>query len=181
MSREFDDKLDHAARQLATEMPPRRDLWPGIEQAIRVPAGRRMPWFAQAAAVVLLVGASSAITYVSVKGDATPAISVSPDLVFEQAAFGRNYHLGPGFQDARRSLRAQLDTELARLSPEAQADIQANLDVIHEAIVEINTALEEEPDNVLLQSKLLGAYREELTLLRRVSGLTRNVMTRNDI
>ena len=53
--------------------------------------------------------------------------------------------------------------------------------MIHNAIVEINTALEQEPDNVLLQSKLLGAYREELTLLRRVSGLTRNVMTRNDI
>ena len=60
-------------------------------------------------------------------------------------------------------------------------DIQDNLDVIQKAIVEINTALEQEPDNVLLQSKLLGAYREELTLLRRVSGLTRNVMTRNDI
>ena len=87
----------------------------------------------------------------------------------------------PGFQDARRSLRAQLDAELARLSPEAQTDIQDNLDVIHEAIVEINAALKQEPDNVLLQSKLLGAYREELTLLRRVSGLTRNVMTRNDI
>jgi hypothetical protein len=33
----------------------------------------------------------------------------------------------------------------------------------------------------MLQQKLLGAYREELTLLRRVGGLTRNVMMRNDI
>lgn len=181
MNKEFDDKLDTAARQLATEMSPGRDLWPGIEQAIRVPPRRRTPWYAQAAAVVLLVGASSAVTYVAVRGDAGPTVSVSPELVFEQAAFGGNYHLGPGFQDARRSLRAQLDAELQRLSPEAQVDIQANLDVIHAAIVEINAALEEEPDNVLLQSKLLGAYREELTLLRRVSGLTRNVMTRNDI
>ena len=180
MNKEFDDKLDYAARQLATEMAPERDLWPGIEQAIRVPR-RQMPWYAQAAAVVLLIGASSAVTYVAVKGEGGPTIAVSPELVFEQAAFGGNYHLGPDFQDARRSLRAQLDTELGRLSPEAQADIQANLDVIHGAIVEINTALEKEPDNVLLQSKLLGAYREELTLLRRVSGLTRNVMTRNDI
>ena len=181
MNKEFDDKLDHAARQLATEVAPERDLWPGIEQAIKVPSRRQMPWYAQAAAIVLLVGASSAVTYVAVKGDGSPTIAVSPELVFEQAAFGGNYHLGPGFQDARRSLRVQLDTELRRLSPEAQADIQANLDVIHGAIVEINTALEKEPDNVLLQSKLLGAYREELTLLRRVSGLTRNVMTRNDI
>ena len=90
MNKEFDDKLDYAARQLATEMAPERDLWPGIEQAIKVPPRRQMPWYAQAAAVVLLVGASSAVTYVAVKGDGSPTIAVSPDLVFEQAAFGGN-------------------------------------------------------------------------------------------
>ena len=176
----FDDKLDQAARQLATEATPGRDLWPGIEQAIRTPR-RRTPWYAQAAAVVLLVGASSAVTYVAVKGDGGPMVAVSPELIFEKAAFGGDYHLGPDFQDARNSLRAQLDAELDRLSLEAQEDIQSNLDVIHSAIVEISTALEQEPDNVLLQQKLLRAYREELTLLRRVGGLTRNVMMRNDI
>jgi hypothetical protein len=176
----FDDKLDQAARQLATEITPERDLWPGIEQAIRTPR-RRMPWYAQAAAVVLLVGASSSITYLAVKNSPGTNVSVSQELVFERAAFGGDYHLGPGFQAARNSLRAQLDEELDRLSPQAQQDIQANLDVIHAAIVEINTALEQEPDNVLLQQKLLRAYREELALLRRVGGLTRNVMIRNDI
>jgi hypothetical protein len=176
----FDDRLDQAARQLAKEVSPERDLWPGIEQAIRTPR-RRTPWLAQAAAVVLLVGASSGITYLAVKDDAGPMVEVRPELVFEKAAFGGDYNLGPGFQDARNSLRAQLDAELASLSPEAQRDIQANLDVIHEAIVQINTALERDPDNVLLQQQLLRAYREELTLLRRVGGLTRNVMARNDI
>jgi hypothetical protein len=176
----IDDKLDQAARQLATEVAPQRDLWPGIEQAIRTPR-RRMPWYAQAAAVVLLVGGSSGVTYLAVKDSSGPTVSVSPELVFERAAFGGDYHLGPGFQAARNSLRAQLDAELGRLSPEAQQDIQANLDVIHGAIIEINTALEQEPDNALLQQKLLRAYREELALLRRVSGLTRNVMIRNDI
>ena len=139
------------------------------------------PWLAQAAAVILLVGASSGITYLAVKDNAGPVISVEPELVFEKAAFGGDYNLGPDFQDARNSLRAQLEAELANLSPEAQLDIQANLDVIHTAIVEINTALAQEPDNVLLQQQLLRAYREELALLRRVGGLTRNVMIRNDI
>jgi hypothetical protein len=176
----IDDKIDKAARQLATEMAPERDLWPGIEQAIRTPR-RRMPWYAQAAAVVLLVGASSSITYLAVDNTSQPIVSVSPELVFERAAFGGDYHLGPGFQAARNSLRAQLDVELERLSPEARQDIQANLDVIHGAIIEINSALEQEPDNVLLQQQLLRAYREELALLHRVSGLTRNVMIRNDI
>jgi hypothetical protein len=176
----FDDKLDKAARQLATEIAPERDLWPGIEQAIRTPQ-RRTPWYAQAAAVLLLVGASSGITYLAVNDSAAPTVSVAPELVFERAAFGGDYHLGPGFQAARNNLRAQLDAEFGRLSPEAQQDVQANLDVIHNAIIEINTALEQQPDNVLLQQQLLRAYREELALLRRVGGLTRNVMTRNDI
>ena len=176
----FDDKLDRAARQLATEITPERDLWPGIEQAIRTPR-RQTPWLAQAAAVVLLIGASSGITYLAVKDGGGPVVGVAPDLIFERAAFGGEYHLGPGFQAARNSLRAQLDAELGQLSPETQADIQANLDVIHAAIVEINNALAEEPDNVLLQQKLLRAYREELALLRRVGGLTRSVMIRNDI
>ena len=136
---------------------------------------------AQAAAVVLLVGTSSAVTYFATRDNSGPVISVSPELVFEQAAFGGNYHLGPGFQDARNSLRDDLDIELARLSDEAREDVQANLELIHQVIIDINKALEQEPDNVLLQQKLLQAYREELTLLRRVGGLTRNVMRRNDI
>lgn len=175
-----DERIDRAAKRLATEMAPERDLWPGIEQAIRTPR-RSAPWYAQAAAVILLVGASSGITYLAVKDEAGPAVAITPELVFERAAFGGDYHLGPGFQDARNSLRAQLDAELDQLALKAQQDVRANLDVIHDAIVEINAALEQEPDNVLLQQKLLRAYREELALLRRVGGLTRNVMIRNDI
>ena len=182
MTKEFDDKLDRTAQQLATEISPERDLWPGIAEAIAAPKRSRWtPMLAQAAAVVLLVGTSSAVTYIATKDSSGPVVSVAPELVFEQAAFGGNYHLGPGFQDARNSLRDDLDIELARLSDAAREDVQANLELIHQAIIEINKALEQEPDNVLLQQKLLQAYREELTLLRRVGGLTRDVMRRNDI
>jgi len=181
MTEEFDDKLDRAARQLATEISPERDLWPEIATAISRPKRSRWtPMLAQAAAVVLLVGASSLVTYVAVKNDG-PTVNIQPELVFEHTSFGANHNLGPGFQDARNGLRAELDAELARLSPEARADIQANLDLIHQAITDINAVLEEEPGNIHLQQKLLQAYGEELTLLRRVGGLTRNVMMRNDI
>ena len=183
MTDTFDDKLDRAARQLATEISPDRDLWHGIADAIE-PAPRRSRWtpmLAQAAAVVLLVGASSGITYVLTSGSGGPVTQIAPELVFEQATFGTDYNLGPEFQEARDGLRAELDAEMERLSPEARENVQANLDLIHMAIVDINAALAEQPDNVVLQQKLLRAYREELTLLRRVGGLTRNVMTRNDI
>lgn len=177
-----DDKLMTAARRLTTEIAPERDLWPTIAAAIQTPRRRRWtPMFAQAAAVVLLIGASSAVTYVAVKDQQQPITQVKPELMFEQTSFGNRYNLGPDFQDARAELAAQLDVELARLSPEARAAVEANLEFVQQAIFDINQALAEEPDNVHLQSKLLMAYREELSLLRRVSGLTRNIMMRNDI
>ena len=104
----FDDKLDQAARQLATEVTPERDLWPGIEQAIRTPR-RQTPWLAQAAAVVLLIGASSSITYLAMKDGDDPLVGVAPDLVFERAAFGGEYHLGPGFTNNTLGLDGEVE------------------------------------------------------------------------
>ncbi|NND47310.1 MAG: hypothetical protein HKN55_06565 [Woeseiaceae bacterium] len=177
-----DDKLAAAAKRLNTEISPDRDLWAGIANAIHSP--RRPRWtamFAQAAAIVLLIGASSAVTYVAVKGQQGPVTSVAPDLIFEQTSFGSRYTLGPDFQDARNSLVAQLDVELARLSPQTRAEIATNLEFLQQAIFDINQALERDPGNAHLQAKLIKAYRDELSVLRRVGGLTRNVMMRNDI
>lgn len=178
-----DDKLMKDARRLATEIRPQRDLWAGIEDAIKAPPKRRWtPMLAQAAAVVMLVGASSAITYMTMKDSATvTTVAVSPDMIFEQASFGSRYTLGPDFQDARNGLVAELNVELARLSPESKKDIETNLTLIHDAINAMNVELEKDPDNTLLQEQLLRMYHEELSLLRRVSGLSRNVMMRNDI
>jgi hypothetical protein len=185
-----DDKLTAAARKLSTGISPGRDLWPGIAEAIEepvprrswVPLGGRTTLFAQAAAIVLLIGASSSLTYVIVKGQQQPVVIVSsPGMVFEQTSFANRYSLGPGFEDARSALAEDLKIELARLSPESRANVETNLKLIHDAISDMNNALEEEPNNILLQEQLLRAYREELALLRRVSSLTRNVMMRNDI
>ena len=177
-----DDKLMQAAGRLSAEISPERDLWPGISEAIEKPAPRRWaPLLAQAAAVVMLVGTSSTITYMIMKdGGPTPVIA-SPDMLFEQASFANRYTLGPGFQDARDALVADLDFELRRLSPESRQDIETNLSLIHRAIFDINKALENEPEDLFLQERLLRTYREELMLLRRVGRLTRNVMLRNDI
>ncbi len=177
-----DDKVMQAAAKLATEISPERDLWSGIAEAIEQPAPKRWsPMLAQAAAVVLLVGASSTITYMATKEDAPTPVIASPDMIFEQASFGNRYSLGPGFQDARNGLIAELEVELQKVSPEAKADIETNLRLIHNAIAEMNEALVADPENIHLQERLLRTYREELALLRRVGGLTRNVMMRNDI
>ncbi len=176
------DELIARARGLATEISPERDLWSGVETAITRPQRSRWtPRFAQAAAVVLLVGASSGLTWLSTK-DRVQVIEVVPaGVVAEQASFGGQYSLGVGYQEAHRDLEAQLQTELARLSPEARKEVELNLAMIRGAIGQINEALAEEPDNPLLQELLLQTYKEELALMQRVGGLTQHVMSRRDI
>jgi hypothetical protein len=178
----FDDKLLKAAARLDREISPQRDLWPGIADAMQTPQRSWWtPMLAQAAAVVLLIGASSAITYVAVKEPQPRVAQIAPELVFERASFGSGYDLGDEFIDARNALVAEMGVELERLIPTSRAEVEVNIGLIQEAIYEINQALEQEPNNTLLQQQLLSAYREELTLLRRVGGLTRNIMQRNDI
>jgi hypothetical protein len=186
------DPLMVAARQLPPGIAPGRDLWPGIAAAIderrEAPSRGRPGWnrlFAQAAAVLLLVGGSSGVTWLAMKQDA-PVVATEPSaevLNFQPVAgsFGSQYHLGAEFVEARNNLEARLEEELKRLPPETRAEVEANLNTIRAAIVEINMALANEPDNALLQQLLVNAYRDELAVMSRVDGMASSVMRRNDI
>lgn len=186
---QFDKDLMARAARLDQEIRPQRDLWPGIEQAIRQPApGRGFGWnvlLAQAAAVILLIGGSSGLTYF-VMSDDDPTLAppiYTGQLAFEpvSGSFGSKYNLGPDFMDARNNLAAQLDSELEKLAPETRIEVKENLAAIHSAIAEINQALDKEPDNPFLQKLLLSAYQDELAAMKRVDGMATSVMRRNDI
>ncbi len=185
MNEERDDKLTSAAAQLAAEIEPRRDLWPDIELAISETAPRRSRWtpmFAQAAAIVLLVGASSGLTYLAVKDDRPVVMpQPAPEYAFERAAFGSSYTLGSDYRDTRADVLARFEKEAGRLSPEERQDVEQSLEVIRSAINEINAALQQDPDNTLLQELLMKTYHEELNVMRKVGGVTQSVMSRRDI
>lgn len=186
---DFDDKLMARAGELPRSVQPERDLWPGIEQVISAPLKpKRAAWntaWAQAAAVVLLVGGSSGLTYVAMTDsvDPTTPVVATPTLVFEpvSGSFGSQYHLGPDYLDARRNLVGRLDDELSNLPPETRDEILINMQTIRQAIEEINNALAREPDNVLLQKLLLDAYRDELGLMMKIDGVANAAMRRDDI
>ena len=185
MNEERDDKLTAAARQLATEVQPRSDLWPDIELAITERAPQRSRWtpmFAQAAAIVLLVGASSGLTYLAVKDDQPVVIpQPAPEYTFKRAAFGSNYTLGVDYLDTRAEVLEQFEQEVERLSPQERQDVEQSLEVIRGAIDDINAALLQDPDNALLQDLLMKTYHEELNVMRKVGGVTQSVMSRRDI
>lgn len=185
------DPLLRAARALPREIAPPHDLWPGIEAAIvrERARGRRQwhRWLAQAAAVVLLVGASSGVTVlVMERGGAGTAPAAGPmePLEFDRVAgvIGDRYHLGPGWVDARNELAANLDAKLAKLPPDTRIAVEANIADIRASIGEINKALSDQPDNRLLRDLLLDAYQEELSLMKKVDSIARSAtMRREDI
>jgi len=183
-----DDALMKAAAALPREIKPGRDLWPGIETSLRTARpghGRWSGMLAQAATVLLLVGGSSGLTYLAVKddGNSLAPVVLDGERVFEpvSGSFGSRYNLGPEFQDARDSLAARLDSEMEKLSPESRVEVQQNLETIRAAIVEINKALANEPDNALLQDLLIRTYRDELALMQKVGGIRNSAMRRTDI
>jgi hypothetical protein len=179
---ERDDQLIAVAGGLSTEISPERDLWPEIAGAIAKPARARWtPMLAQAAAVVLLIGASSGITYLAVKEEPQLVPVVMQDLRFEQAAFGAEHTLGSVYRSAQGDYQSQLKEQLDRLPAETRAEIERNLTLIRNAIAEINVALKENPDNAHLQELLVSSYREQHALMRRVGALTQHVMARKDI
>lgn len=186
----MDEEIVARAAKLSGAVTPKRDLWPEIEKAISAPAIReRSVWntvWAQAAAIVLLVGGSSGLTYMAMTDEVDPTVPdiESPmQLVFEpvSGSFGGRYFLGPDYQDARRLLSGNLDERLNVLSPEARAEVIANIETIQKAIDDINGALAEDPDNTLLQELLIDTYRDELSVMRTVDTISNNAMMRNDI
>ncbi|MDH4072682.1 MAG: hypothetical protein OEV41_06200 [Gammaproteobacteria bacterium] len=186
----FDDALMARAARLATDVRPERDLWPEILQAITAPAApKRNAWntvLARAAAIVLLVGGSSGITYLAMQGGEDPTVPVAAgtgELVFERASadFGQGYSLGPDYTDARRVVSSNLAEQLEALSPAARRDVLQNMELIRTAIDDINRALAGDPDNVLLQQLLINTYRDELAFMRQVDVISNAAMYRGDI
>ena len=188
-----EDDVMELARGLPTDVEPARDLWPGIAAALDEQDGRQAGghgapayrrWFAQAAAVLLLVGASSGLTWLALQDEAgQPASPAGAPLTFEpvSGSVGSQYTLGPDFQDARLSLVERLDAELERLPEETRAEVEKNVAAIRAAIAEINRALADDPDNALLQQLLISTYGEEIAIMRKVDDIAGTAMRRTDI
>lgn len=183
-----DDAIMRAARALPRDVAPARDLWPGIESAIEEeqrPA-RWQRYAGYAAAVVLLVGGSSGVTWMAATGgdEAQPVAAIEPaplEVQTVSASFGGDFVLGQEYLDTRQQLVTRLEARLAELSPEQRAEIERNMAEIRASIDQINTVLADEPDNALLRELLMTAYRDELQMMKRVDGLITTVMRRSDI
>jgi hypothetical protein len=184
--------LDQRLESLPEELPPARDLWPGIEARIRAPEpGRRTSvratpatarswWPLAAAASAVLIAVLGISAYLG----GGPGQEPSPQATLmgeEMPTFGPGYALGSAYHAARAGLADDLERRLDALPPETRAIVVENLETIRRATAEINMALGDDPSNVLLQHQLLAAYQDELAVLAHLQRVTERLPSRNEI
>lgn len=160
-----DPKLDKALDRLPRELPPQRDLWPGIEARIRHRS--RRPLWAYSLAASLLVAAGALWIALGVHRHAAtpqetvPVATVSP---------ANSYF-------AQRAAYAEESVQNApNLSPATRQVILKNLRIIEGSMQDIQLALDHDPNNPRLRSLLFDLYQNEARLM----AATQQAQAQND-
>lgn len=196
--------IRHDAANLP-ELAPSRDLWAGIAARIEAPvidlttrqAPARLPqrrtWQLAAAAVVLMA-ASSGVTYVLTKSDQRSAISeqttvdtvnsstpvaATPDVVVPprpsrdkgSPVLVSSEAVAPEItynQEITR-LRAIVDQRRSSLDPSTVAVVEQSLRAIDQAIADARAALSTDASSPFLNEQLNRALEKKVSVLRRVA------------
>jgi anti-sigma factor RsiW len=163
------------------DVPPSRNLWPGIQARIeRVHQPRRISFarwqLAAAAVVVMAISAGTAwfirggiatgpaaATAPAIQADVEPA--PAPDLV-RPVNFA-----DPQYDAAVADLERTLDERRNDLNPRTVEILERNLKLIDAAIAQARQALEEDPGNAYLNRHLAESRRRKLDLLRRAAAI----------
>lgn len=188
-----DSRLEAQLARLPLDVQPGKDLWSGIEGTIRSNRRRQddgepsdnIPWWSQSwagvAAAVVLVVASSLTTFALVDREAPAVSNASPWALDGVGLQFASYPMGPQYMEARRTLSATLESRVADLQPDTRKAVEASLEEIRQALAEIDEALRDDPNNVLLQQLLLATYQDELAVLSNLNLMTRNLAVRTDL
>jgi len=201
-------ELDRRIAALPKAVEPGRDLWPGIEARLDegVQQGeddgtpsRYLWWGAAAAAVCVAALLPLLLRDAPATGDPVPIATVPavvPSTGSQSDASGldtvgqqlrlRNAAVtsvqpGPEYQAARAELLGLLERRLQELAPEDREIVVRNIETIRSALEEIDGALQDNPDDPLLQELMLQTYQKELDVMARVNGLAGPALRRTDL
>jgi anti-sigma factor RsiW len=178
------------ARSL-TDLPPARDLWPGVaagigappQQASRVVEMRTARRFSftlpqlVAAGLALMILSGAMVWMARLGGDRTdfPAIGAveapgPAEAIAVPATFAEAH-----YDDAIADLQQTLDAGRAKLDPETVRVLEANLVAIDRAIEQCREALAADPANLFLSDHLVAAKKKKLALLRRATAMAESL------
>ncbi|MEO0998066.1 MAG: hypothetical protein AAFX58_11155 [Pseudomonadota bacterium] len=174
-------RVDTLLGDMRREVPPERDLWPGIEARLGEGepgsgnAGRYRPYGLAAAVLATLAFGWVALGQMSSEPAAT--VVTTPQDGAAAAPLGMPMPVlasfpGDAFAEARQRELAALERRLAQLPPEHRTIVVANLETIRTAIAEIDAALAEHPDSDLLAALLVRSYQRELDTINAMNELT---------
>ena len=146
---------------LRREITPATDLWTGIAPRLGRQVRRlSLPVWWVAAAAVLLVAATSALTVALVRRPQPESVAgfASTEARYQQAAL----EVAGLYQQARDSLR-----------PETRLVLERNLAVIERALGEARDALRTDPANRAIEVMVVAAYQRKIAFLERAASLDR--------
>lgn len=157
--------LDQAA-QLPTNILPERDLWAGIEGKIQNTPNNvvAFPKARKRLMRTAIAAAAAVIVFMLV----TVPIEPETDIATNEPSQEEIVHqkLQAEYALAKDSLMSALDARKEEMSPEMLATIEDNLNIIENAVVDINRALATNPNDPQLERMLQAAYHSEVTLLQ---------------
>ena len=196
MSENRRDPLDQALASIPEDVAPERDLWPQIRAEIEktpivapAPARREQATWFRLAAAVLLVLATSLVTYYVTRQSMQPQIAQTapeslpaPEVISQPAGFSFGHEqLGAGYVNARAALDKRFQERIAALPAADRVKVERNLADLRRAADEISATLAKNPSDPLLQDLLMSTYQSELQLLANVSELPTAGSMRTDL
>ena len=167
------NSLDEQLANLARNVPPVRNLWPGIASRLERRARRGRPLALAAAAAVVGACLASMLTWALLHGRAqAPAtLAAAPAPSFEESR-------DPHYLAARDSLEQTFQERVALLDPRTREQIQSSLAVIRKAHEDIRKALAADPASPVLEQLWESTWHDEFDLYDRVVRSTQPTMTR---
>jgi hypothetical protein len=183
MSDPWQKSLDEQLADLARDVAPARDLWPGIAARLgRSPRRARSMWLAAAAGVA---GAcvASALTWAVLNGRTSAPLSAPvsvPSSVPAVAMRAPSFEelRNPRYVTARNSLEVDFRERLALLDPVTRGKIEASLAIIRQAHEDIRKALASDPESPVLEQLWQSTWHDEFDLYDHVVRSTEPTMTR---
>jgi len=159
--------LDARLAALPRDLPPARDLWPGIDAAVTHSTGPRRRWpFALAAG--LAVATLGVVLGVRLARDVPPApVALGPSdnvLVVSRLKSTED----ADYLATRASLEKTYRERIALLAPDTRARIEEDLALIQHAHEDIRNALARDPGSRVLLQLLESTTEQEFSLYSTV-------------
>ena len=173
MNDPLQNSLDEQLANLPRDVPPPRNLWPGIAGRLQRRPRRARPMLFAAAAAVAGACVASALTWAVLHGRAA---SPATQLAVRARSFDEPRNAS--YVAARDSLEGSFRERLALLDPATRAQIEASLAVIRRAHEDIRKALASDPASPVLEQLWQSTWHDELDLYDHVVRATQPTMTR---